>query len=79
MLETCPVTVEHREWTWNQSHLCHDPHVGITKENGPGIGFWISLGIGAVAGGGALALGAGWLLALGIFVVVSVAMALLLS
>lgn len=53
--------------------------MGLTDESGPGIGFWISLGIGAVAGVGSLFLGAGWLLAFGIFVVVSIAMALLLS
>ncbi len=49
------------------------------NENGPGIGFWISLGLGGVAGIGALVLGAGFLLSFVIFVVVSVAMALLLS
>ena len=48
-------------------------------ESGPGIGFWISLAIGAVAGGGALALGASVLLSFGVFVVVSVVMTLLLS
>ena len=49
------------------------------KENGPGIGFWISLGLGAVAGVFALYLGAGIWLSLGVFVVVAVAMGLLLS
>jgi hypothetical protein len=58
--------------------LCHDRLVGV-NESGPGIGFWISLGIGVVAGIGSLFLGAGWLLALVIFVGVSVAMALMLS
>ena len=49
------------------------------KENGPGIGFWIAVGLGAVAGGFALYLGAGLWISLGIFVVVAVAMGLLLS
>ena len=58
--------------------LCHDPGVPV-KENGPGIGFWIAVGIGAVAGAFALYLGAGVWLSLGVFVVVAVAMGLLLS
>jgi hypothetical protein len=59
--------------------VCHDPRVGFTKESGPGIGFWISVALGAISGIAALALGAGWLLSLVIFVIVSVAMGLLLS
>ena len=51
----------------------------MTKESGPGIGFWISLGLGAVAGVISLVAGAGFLISLAIFVVVSVAMALMLS
>ena len=58
--------------------MCHDPSV-FEKENGPGIGFWISGVLGAVAGGFALYLGAGFWLAFGVFVVVAVAMGVLLS
>jgi hypothetical protein len=49
------------------------------KENGPGIGFWISVALGAVAGGFALFLGAGFWVSAGIFVLVALAMGLLLS
>ena len=58
--------------------LCHDPRVPA-KENGPGIGFWIAMGLGAAAGAFALYLGAGLWLSAGVFIVVAVAMGLLLS
>jgi hypothetical protein len=53
--------------------------VRIGRESGPGIGFWISVAIGAVAAGGALAIGASVLVSFGVLVVVTVVMALLLS
>ncbi|MBJ7357322.1 hypothetical protein [Nocardioides sp.] len=49
------------------------------RENGPGIGFWISVGLGVVAGASAVYLGGGVLGFLIVSVVVAVAMGLLLS
>jgi hypothetical protein len=49
------------------------------KENGPGIGFWISVGLGVAAGAFAVYLGGGILGFLVVSVVVAVAMGLLLS
>ena len=59
--------------------LCHDARMGITKESGPGLGFWISVALGALSGGICLVAGAGWLISLVVFVVVSVGLALMLS
>ena len=49
------------------------------KENGPGIGFWIAVGLGVAAGAFAVYLGGGILGFLIVSVVVAVAMGLLLS
>ena len=49
------------------------------KEDGPGIGIWISMAIGLVAGLAFLWQGAGLLLAFIVFVVVSIVMAVLIS
>jgi hypothetical protein len=49
------------------------------RENGPGIGFWIAVGSGLVAGAFAVYLGGGILGFLVVSVVVAVAMGLLLS
>lgn len=49
------------------------------KENGPGIGFWISVGLGVAAGAFAVYLGGGLIGFLVVSVVVGVAMGLLLS
>ena len=58
--------------------VCHDPRVAVNEE-GPGIGVWISLGLGLVA---AIFVGwplFGWVGASVTFVVVAVVGALLLS
>jgi hypothetical protein len=49
------------------------------NENGPGIGFWISVGTGALAGIIALVAGAGLVVSAVIWVVVTVTLVLLLS
>lgn len=49
------------------------------KENGPGIGFWIAVGLGLAAGAFAVYLGGGILGFVIVSVVVAVAMGLLLS
>ena len=58
--------------------MCHDPLV-FEKENGPGVGFWISVGLGLAAGAFAVYLGGGILGFLIVSVVVAVGMGLLLS
>lgn len=58
--------------------VCHDPSV-FEKEDGPGIGFWISVGLGVAAGAFAVYLGGGIIGFLVVTVVVAVAMGLLLS
>ena len=58
--------------------MCHDLRVPV-KEDGPGIGIWISMAIGLVAGLAFLWQGAGLLLAFIVFVVVSIVMAVLIS
>lgn len=58
--------------------MCH-AEVVVTRESGPGLGFWISVAIGAVAGVVSFVVGAGFVLSLVIFIGVSVAMALMLS
>jgi hypothetical protein len=58
--------------------MCHDPRV-FEKENDPGIGFWIAVGSGVLAGAFAVYLGGGILGFLIVSVVVAVAMGLLLS
>ena len=59
--------------------LCHDSRMGITRESGPGIGFWISVALGALAGVVSFVAGAGFVISLVIFVVVSVGLAVMLS
>jgi hypothetical protein len=49
------------------------------NEFGPGLGFWIAVGLGLIAGVVTLAAGAGWLIAAIVWVVVSVALVLMLS
>ena len=49
------------------------------NEFGPGLGFWISVGLGLVAGVVTLVAGAGWLVAAIVWVVVSVVLILMLS
>ena len=49
------------------------------KENGPGVGFWISVGLGLAAGAFAVYLGGGLVAFLVVSVVVAVAMGLLLN
>lgn len=58
--------------------VCHDRLV-FERENDPGIGFWIAVGLGLVAGGFAVYFGGGVIGFLVVFVVVAVAMGLLLS
>lgn len=53
--------------------------MGISRESGPGLGFWISVALGALAGVIALVAGAGVLVSLVIFVVVSIGLVLVLS
>ena len=48
-------------------------------EFGPGLGFWISVGLGLVAGVVTLVAGAGWLIAALVWVAVSVVLILMLS
>ena len=50
-----------------------------TNEFGPGLGFWISVGLGLVAGVVTFFAGAGWLVAAIVWVVVSVVLILMLS
>lgn len=58
--------------------MCH-AEVVVTRESGPGLGFWISVAIGAVAGVVSFVVGVGFVLSLVIFIGVSVGMALMLS
>ncbi len=53
--------------------------MAFSEERGPGIGFWISLALGAVAGGLAMGLGAGWIGFVVVAVVVAIGMLLLLA
>ena len=49
------------------------------NEFGPGLGFWISVALGLVAGVVTLFAGAGWLIAAIVWVIVSVVLILMLS
>ncbi len=49
------------------------------NEFGPGLGFWISVGLGLAAGVFTLVAGAGWLVAAIVWVVVSLVLILMLS
>lgn len=57
---------------------CHDPRVPVNEE-GPGVGVWISLVLGLVAGGVAAYLGTGIIGFVVVALVVGITMAFLIA